>query len=122
MNPTPTVRIAVATKDGSKIDEHFGQAQTLDVYDLSAGGSALLERRVVGSYCQGGAGDEDQRELILRAMADCRAVFASRIGDGPRKRLAQLGIEPVDRFAHEPVGPSLQAWWVDSTVGASSTS
>ena len=79
------MRVAVATKTGLNIDEHFGQTERLDIYDVSAGQVALVERRMVDSHCRGGAVDDDRRETLLRAIADCAAVFAARVGEGPRQ-------------------------------------
>lgn len=107
---TGKVRVAVATRNGERIDEHFGQADLLDVYEVTPGLAVLIERRAVENYCQGGAGDEDKRELILRTIADCQAVFAARIGEGPRRRLKDAVIEPVDAFAYEPVVAALLSW------------
>ena len=112
------IRVAVATQDRSKIDEHFGHADEFAVYDLGSEGPKFLETRIVEHYCQGGFGDEDKREVILRALADCKALFVARVGDGPRKKLLGAGIEPVDDYAHEPVEASLTAWMQARVVRA----
>jgi len=109
MSADTTIRVAVATKDRSQIDEHFGQAEVFTVYDVSAAGVALVEPRAVEHYCNGD-GNDDRRDAIVRALADCRAIFAARIGDGPRKKLAAAAIEPVDGYAFEPVEAALAAW------------
>lgn len=109
MSQDATIRVAVATKDRTQIDEHFGQAEVFTVYDVSAAGVTLVEPRAVAHYCNGDSND-DRRDAIVRALADCRAIFAARIGDGPRKKLAAAAIEPVDAYAFEPVEASLSAW------------
>ena len=115
MTDEKKIRVAVATKNGEKIDEHFGHADEFIVYDVSPAGVNRLETRVVEHYCQGGYGDEDKRDVILRALADCRALFVARVGDGPRKKLLGAAIEPVDAYAFEPVEKSLWAWHLLST-------
>ena len=111
MSEDQAIRVAVATKDRSKIDEHFGQADAFCVYDIDREGVRFLETRVVEHYCQGGFGDEDKRDVILRALADCRALFVARVGDGPRKKLLGAGIEPVDEYVQQAVDASLLAWY-----------
>lgn len=102
--------VAVATKTGQQIDLHFGHADAFAIYTVSGDSIAFLENRAVEHYCQGGFGDEDKREAILRALADCRAVFLARVGDGPAKRLRDAGIEAVTDFPYgEPVA-SISEW------------
>jgi nitrogen fixation protein NifB len=57
--------------------------------------------RRVDNYCQGGFGEEESLDTVVRAINDCAAVFISRIGNCPREGLLKAGIEPVDRFALE---------------------
>ena len=109
MSEHSTIRVAVATKDRQQIDEHFGQAEVFTVYEVSAAGATLVEPREVAHYCNGDSND-DRRDAIVRALSDCRAIFAARIGDGPRKKLAAAAIEPVDAYAFEPVEAALCAW------------
>lgn len=105
-----TLRIAVATKNQQQIDLHFGHADDFHVFTVDGGKPTFLEKRVVEHYCQGGYGDEDKREVILRALADCSALFAARIGDGPKARLAAAGIEPVDAYPFGAIEASIIEW------------
>lgn len=107
--PTPLL-VAIATKNQTQIDLHFGHADDFNVYQVSGDAISLLETRQVEHYCQGGHGDEDKREVILRALADCQALFAARIGDGPKKRLADAGIEPVDDYPYGAIEASILEW------------
>lgn len=106
-----TVRVGVASKNGAQIDEHFGHAERFLIYEVGAGGVSYLEERQVEHYCQGGYGDEDKREAILRALADCAACFVARLGDGPRAKLAGAGIEPVSDYPYGAVEASLGEWF-----------
>jgi nitrogen fixation protein NifB len=65
----------------------------------------------VDNYCQGGFGEEESLETVLRAINDCVAVFISRIGNCPREGLLRAGIEPVDRFALEYIEQSALAYF-----------
>lgn len=103
--------VAVATKDRQQIDQHFGHADVFAIYALDTSGAIFAETREVAHYCQGGYGDEDKREVILRTLADCSALFTARIGDGPRSRLAAAGITAVDDYPYGAIEPSLCDWF-----------
>jgi nitrogen fixation protein NifB len=65
----------------------------------------------VDNYCQGGFGEEESLETVLRAINDCVAVLISRIGNCPREGLLKAGIEPVDRYALEYIEQSAIAYF-----------
>jgi len=103
--------VAVATKGDNQINQHFGHADEFVIYAVGPAGARLAETRQVAHYCQGGYGDEDKREVILRTLADCTALFTARIGDGPKGRLVDAGIEPVDDYPYALIEPSLVDWF-----------
>lgn len=104
-------RVAVASKENRQIDVHFGHADRFSIYDVGPEGVQFIEERWVEHYCQGGYGDDDKREAILRALADCAACFVARVGDGPRAKLAQAGIEPVSDYPFGAIDASLADWF-----------
>ncbi|MGE3297831.1 MAG: nitrogenase cofactor biosynthesis protein NifB [Porticoccaceae bacterium] len=105
--------VAVATKGGGKVNEHFGHAKEFQIYELSTAGAKFVGHRRVDLYCQGGYGDEDALPTVIRAINDCHAVFVAKIGGCPRDELRQAGIEPVDQYAHEFIEQSAIAWFKD---------
>jgi nitrogen fixation protein NifB len=44
---------------------------------------------------------------VIRAIVDCVAVFASKIGSCPKESLKGAGIEPVDGYAHQHIEKSV---------------
>lgn len=106
-----SIMIAVATKGGGRINEHFGHAKEFQIYEVSAAGSKFVGHRRVDNYCQGGFAEEDSLETVVRAINDCQAVFVARIGGCPRDGLKSAGIEPVDRFALEYIEQSAIAYF-----------
>ena len=106
----PDILVAVATKTGQQIDLHFGHADAFAIYRVTGESIAFLENRDVEHYCQGGFGDDDKREAILRALADCRAVLLARVGDGPAKRLRDAGIEPVTDYPYGTPEAAIASW------------
>ena len=103
--------VAVATKGSGLINEHFGHAKEFQVYELSTSGAKFVGHRRVDLYCQGGYGDEESLETVIRAINDCHAVFVAKIGGCPKNDLLAAGIEPVDQFAHEFIEKSAIAWF-----------
>lgn len=101
------MRIAIATKEGLAISEHFGHARRFAIYDVSEGACRLVEQREVSHYCLGGTSDKNALAGILETIKDCQAVFVARIGDGPVEKLQARGIEAVSDYAWEEIEPSL---------------
>ncbi|PKU24557.1 nitrogenase cofactor biosynthesis protein NifB [Telmatospirillum siberiense] len=105
------ILIAVATKGGGRINEHFGHAKEFQVYEVGTDGAKFVGHRRVDLYCQGGYGEEDSIETIIRALNDCTAVFVAKIGHCPKDSLAEAGIEPVDRYALEYIEQSAISYY-----------
>jgi nitrogen fixation protein NifB len=106
-----SILIAVATKGSGRINEHFGHAREFQIYEASTSGVKFVGHRRVDNYCQGGFGEEESLETVIRAINDCVAAFVSRIGHCPREGLLKAGIEPVDRFALEFIEQSAIAYF-----------
>jgi nitrogen fixation protein NifB len=117
-NESSRLLVGVASKGDNQINEHFGHADAFHIYEVSACGVSFVETRLVEHYCQGGYGDEDKREAILRALADCRACFVARVGDGPRAKLAGAGVEAVSDYPYGAIDESLLAWFAASQVAS----
>ena len=106
-----SARIAIATRGGGQVDEHFGHARELLVYDVTRAGARLVGRRAVERYCAGGEGEDDALATTLRALEGCRAVLVAKIGRCPRSQLAAAGIEAVTEQAFAPVEAAALAWF-----------
>lgn len=99
-----TILIAVSSKSGVLVDQHFGHTDDFYIYECSGEHDIRFrEHRSVskysdGSACCGGSGirksvkGQNKIERILGVIGDCRAVVSMRIGDAPSKRLDDLGI------------------------------
>jgi predicted Fe-Mo cluster-binding NifX family protein len=102
------IRVAVATKEGVMVSEHFGHAKSFHIYELSANDCRLMEQRQVRHYCLGGSSDKTAMTEILDTIEDCDAVFVAKVGDGPTEKLAARGISAVSEYAWEEIESSLQ--------------
>jgi nitrogen fixation protein NifB len=107
------ILVAVATKGQGRINEHFGHAKEFQVYELSSKGAKFVGHRRVDLYCQGGYGEEDSLETVIKAINDCAAVFVAKIGHCPKDELTAAGIEPIDQYAFEFIKQSAIAYFKD---------
>lgn len=101
------LKLAVASKDGVAVSEHFGHAKRFAVYAVTPDSCRLLESREVAHYCLGNSADQSALAGILEAIRDCQAVFVARIGDGPTEKLAAIGVQAVSAYAWEPIEAAL---------------
>ena len=107
------VLVAVATKGGGRVNEHFGHVTEFQIFEVSAGEALFVGHRRVDLYCQGGFGDDEQLPSVVRAINDCHAVLVAKIGACPRDELTAAGIEPVDQFSGEFIEKAALAWFND---------
>lgn len=90
--------IAVASKSGTEVDQHFGHAETFRIYEYRSEGSRLVKEVTVDKYC---SFDPDhpfrhrQFDAIVAALEGCRAVATAMIGELPKQELAKAGIRAV---------------------------
>ena len=112
--------VAVATKGHGIINEHFGHAKEFQIYELSSAGTKFVGHRRVDQYCQGGYGEDDSLDTVIRAINDCHAVFVAKIGGCPKAELVEAGIVPIDQYAHDYIEKSAIAWFKDYLAKAAS--
>lgn len=96
--PSQKILVAVATKGGGLVNQHFGHAKEFMIYEVDANEARFVSHRKVDHYCQGGYGEDAMMEGILATIADCKAVLASKIGPCPQKKLEKAGIQVVEAF------------------------
>ena len=101
------VKLAVATKEGLAISEHFGHAKRFQIYEVTPENCNFLETREVSNYCLGQRGDQSAMAGILETIKDCHAVFVAKIGDGPTEKLEAIGVCAVSNYAYEAIEESL---------------
>ena len=99
--------LAVATKDGLSLNEHFGHAKQFSIFRVGPESCQALETREVAHYCLGQHSDESAMAGILEAIKDCYAVFVAKIGNGPTDKLKAIGVAAVSNYAYEAVEASL---------------
>jgi nitrogen fixation protein NifB len=107
------VLLAVATKGGGRVNEHFGHVTEFQIFEVSSTQAHFVGHRRVDLYCQGGFGDDEQLPSVVRAINDCHAVLVAKIGACPRDELSAAGIEPVDQYVGEFIEKAALDWFGD---------
>ena len=90
--------IAVASKTGTEVDQHFGHAERFLIFDYGSGNPQPVREVVVEKYC---SYDPDhpfrhrQFDGIVEALKGCKAVLTAMIGELPKQELQKVGITPI---------------------------
>lgn len=92
------IRVAVASKGGGLVNQHFGHAKEFEIYEVDHDEAHCIDRRSVTPYCQGGYGEADVLDTIMQTLSDCQAVLVSKIGACPKEQLQAQGIECVEAY------------------------
>ncbi|WP_320047008.1 nitrogenase cofactor biosynthesis protein NifB [uncultured Ilyobacter sp.] len=95
------VLIAVASKSGKLIDQHFGQADKFHIYKLSNNEIKFVEERNIEKYCTGveSCDDKDSKmDKVLKTLGDCKVVLSVRIGYGPKQMLRSKNIQTYELY------------------------
>ena len=111
--------MAVATKGGGVINEHFGHASEFLIYEASSNGVRFIGHRKTTPYCEGGdtCGDgESALDQTLRALAGCEVVLASKVGYEPWGPLEAAGIQPNGEHAMEVIEDAVAAVYEEMRV------
>jgi nitrogen fixation protein NifB len=93
--------VAIASKGGGRVNEHFGHAGEFMIYEADARGIRYIGQRRAESYCEGGFGSDATLQATLALLDGVDAVLCSKIGDCPRGDLEAAGIEATDAYAFD---------------------
>lgn len=97
-------KIAVGTSDGERIDLHFGEIESVSVYEVDerTGGCTFLESREIvrepgseagESGCSCGRGFA---EGVAAAVGDCAYFLVAKIGNRPHRMLQEGGVNCIE--------------------------
>ena len=108
------VLMAVASKGGGVINQHFGHAKEFLIYEVTATDAKLIGHRKTDLYCGGSdsCGDgESVLERTLRALQGCEVVLCSKIGIEPWHKLEAAGIKPDGEHGMEVIEEAALLVW-----------
>ena len=92
------MKIAVATTDGIKVNQHFGMAESFQVYIITSEGPVKVEEVAVTPLSTGDKDhpfDKPRFMAIDDTLKGCERGYVTKIGERPTEELQKLGIEPV---------------------------
>jgi nitrogen fixation protein NifB len=95
---SPKILVAVATKGGGLVNQHFGHAKEFQVFEVDANGAKFVGHRKVDQYCQSGYGEDATLEHVIKAIADCTAILVSKVGECPKAELREAGLHVVEAY------------------------
>lgn len=92
-------KIAVTSKYGKLVDQHFGHTVKFIIYQTDGQHSKIVEIRYGEKFCEGMVAcdsEEAKGDNIIEALADCDAVLTMRIGYHAKEKLRKKGIYSVE--------------------------
>ena len=93
--------VAVCSKGGGRVNEHFGHATEFKVFAADRHGLRFIGHRRIDRYCGGGDGDDATLDTTIASLAGVRHVLCAKIGHCPRQQLSEAGITVSDAQAFE---------------------
>ncbi|WP_434734554.1 nitrogenase cofactor biosynthesis protein NifB (plasmid) [Rhizobium sp. YTUHZ044] len=109
MSTRGSLQVAVATKGGGRINEHFGHAKEFQVYEASQTGIKFVGHRKIEPYCRGGWGEEGTLGGIIAALEGIDVVLCAKIGNCPKKQLMEAGIRATEAFGYYYIEAAISA-------------
>jgi len=100
------MKVAFATTTGALVDEHFGQAGTFAIYNITPDGASLLELRAIADgsldmevVATRGMGSlhDDAVSAKIEKLADAKIICFTEIGGPSAAKLVSRGIMPLKR-------------------------
>jgi nitrogen fixation protein NifX len=98
---SPSLRLAVATSDLTNVDEHFGTASRLAMFEVTANTSSLVG---VCEFTKAARdGNEDKLAAKLDRLTGQHAVLSTAIGGSAVQRLIARKIQPIKLGEASPI-------------------
>jgi len=122
-----TLRVAFASSDRLRVNQHFGAAEGFFVYDVTTEKTNLS---AVGEFPAAVMdGNEDKLATKIEFLSGCAAVFVMAVGGSAIKQLLAAGVQPVRIAEIDRVGDLLAEIqtgmrdggvpWIDKALAAS---
>jgi nitrogen fixation protein NifX len=93
MKPTLLLKLAFASDDRLRVNQHFGSASAFVMYNLTPQGATV---EGFGEFPEEAMdGNEDKLIAKVDFLAGCDAVFVRAIGASAIKQLLARGVQPI---------------------------
>ena len=94
------MKVAFTSKDGERIDEHFGMTGRFYIWEIGP-----HEAQLVGKVSAITSADDEEDRIAARAsaIADCAIVYTMQIGGPAAAKLVSRRIHPMKTGAEVPI-------------------
>ena len=86
-----SIRVAIASNGGDKLDGHFASCQGFLIYQLSGTEMRLIDVR----QTEDAAEAEDKTAWLVEQIADCHVLYVVSIGGPAAAKVIKAGIHPI---------------------------
>jgi nitrogen fixation protein NifX len=87
------LKVAFATDDRARVNQHFGAAAGFAIYALDGARARLVE---VAEFAEESMnGNEDKLVAKIGALAGCAAVYCLAVGGSAMRQLLASGVQPI---------------------------
>lgn len=91
--PEAVLKVAFATTDRVRVNQHFGAAEGFAIYEVTPDKATLVG---VGEFAEEAMdGNEDKLAAKVDFLEGCAAVYVMAIGASAIKKLMAKGIQPI---------------------------
>jgi nitrogen fixation protein NifX len=87
------VKVAFASSDRKRVNQHFGAAEGFAIYRVGSNGYSLLELAQFGRLDMDG--NEDKLGAKIEALEGCVAVYCQAVGASAIGKLRAQGVQPI---------------------------
>lgn len=88
-------RIAIASKDGKVVTDHFGHCKRFIIVEVDKSEYRFIEQREVNPPCNGGVHTINGIEEVLDRLKDCNYILVNQIGGGAEQIIKANQFEVV---------------------------
>jgi nitrogen fixation protein NifX len=91
--PTAVIKVAFASTDRTRVNQHFGAAEGFVIYEVTPDKATLVG---IGEFAEEAMdGNEDKLTAKVDFLEGCAAVYVMAIGASAIKKLMAKGVQPI---------------------------
>ncbi len=95
-----SIRVAIASNGGDKLDGHFASCQGFLVYQVSGSEARLIDVRLTDDAAEA----EDKTAWLVEQIADCHVLYVVSVGGPAAAKVIKAGIHPIKMPNGEEAG------------------
>jgi len=111
------VKVAFATNDREKVNQHFGASESFAIYSVDPEHFAFIEAMEFDQLAMDG--NEDKLMPKIQALEGCVAVYAQAVGGSAVKQLKAKGVQAMKVPPNSDIKGLLQGLQRELQIGPS---